>query len=148
VVFAPEDLDHTVAESIASKSFTMTLMGIFAGLALILAAIGIYGVLSYLVGQRTQEIGVRMALGARPVQVLRLILQDGIRLTLRGVLIGALAALILTRWMESVLFGVSPTDPVTFISVAALLSAVALLACYVPARRAMRVNPLEALRHE
>jgi ABC-type antimicrobial peptide transport system permease subunit len=137
-----------VANTIAGKTFTMTLLGIFAALALVLAAIGMYGVLSYLVGQRTQEIGVRMALGAQPMQVLRLIFRDGVRLTVSGVVIGAVAALILTRGMTSVLFGVKPTDPVTFISVAAVLSAVALLACYVPARRAMKVNPLEALRHE
>jgi len=100
------------------------------------------------VGQRTQEIGVRMALGARPATVLRMVLRDGAKMTLTGVAIGALAALALTRLMSSVLFGVSPTDPLTFIAVAGLLCGVALLACYIPARRAMKVNPVIALRYE
>jgi len=126
----------------------MTLLTLFAGLALVLASIGIYGVLSYLVGQRTQEIGVRMALGAKQSDVLRMVLGDGARMTLVGVIIGVVAALVLTRLMASMLFGVKPTDPVTFVGVAAVLFAVALLACYVPARRAMNVNPVEALRHE
>jgi len=126
----------------------MTLLTLFAGLALVLASIGIYGVLSYLVGQRTQEIGVRMALGAKQSDVLRMVLEDGARMTLVGIIIGVVAALILTRLMASMLFGVKPTDPVTFVGVAAVLFAVALLACYVPARRAMNVNPVEALRHE
>ncbi|HET6935317.1 MAG TPA: FtsX-like permease family protein, partial [Candidatus Angelobacter sp.] len=148
VLFGAEDMEKTVANSISSKRFTMALLAIFAGLALLLASIGIYGVLSYLVGQRTQEIGVRMALGARPATVLQMILRDGARMTLIGVVIGAVAALALARLMSSVLFGVSPNDPLTFLAVAALLSAVALLACYVPARRAMKVNPVIALRYE
>ncbi len=148
VVFDAQDMEKTVANSISSKRFTMALLAIFAGLALLLASIGIYGVLSYLVGQRTQEIGVRMALGARPATVLQMILRDGARMTLIGVVIGAVAALALARLMSSVLFGVSPNDPLTFLAVAALLSAVALLACYVPARRAMKVNPVIALRYE
>ncbi|HEY6253508.1 MAG TPA: FtsX-like permease family protein, partial [Candidatus Angelobacter sp.] len=148
VAFHMENMQQSVLDTIAGKSFTMTLLAVFAGLALVLASIGIYGVLSYLVGQRTQEIGVRMALGAQRSDVLRIILGDGARMTLTGVAIGVVAALGLTRLMSSVLFGVNPTDPITFIGVAAVLCAVALLACYVPARRAMNVNPVVALRHE
>jgi predicted permease len=148
VLFAPEDMQQTVANSISSKRFTMALLGVFAGLALLLASIGIYGVLSYLVGQRTQEIGVRMALGAQPADVLRMVLRDGARMTLLGVGIGVIAALLLTRLMTSLLFGVSPNDPLTFVAVAASLCLVSLIACYVPARRAMGVNPIIALRYQ
>jgi predicted permease len=148
VVFAAQDMAKTVAESIAGKRFTMVMLAIFAALALLLAAIGIYGVLSYLVGQRIPEIGIRMALGAQQSDVLRMVLRDGARMTLAGVGIGVVAALGLTRLMSSMLFGVSPTDPLTFAAVAALLCAIAVLACYVPARRAMKVDPMMALRHE
>ncbi|HEY6308646.1 MAG TPA: ABC transporter permease [Candidatus Angelobacter sp.] len=148
VVFGAEDMEKTVADSIASKRFTMALLVIFAALAVLLAGIGIYGVLSYLVGQRIPEIGIRMALGAQQSDVLRMILRDGARMTLAGVAIGVVAALVLTRLMASMLFGVSPTDPLTFAAVTALLCLIALLACYVPARRAMKVDPLVALRHE
>ncbi len=148
VVFNSEDMEKTVADSIAGKRFTMTLLAVFAALALSLAAIGIYGVLSYLVGQRVPEIGIRMALGAQQFDVLRMILKDGARMTLAGVGIGLIAALALTRLMSSMLFGVSPTDPFTFVAVAALLCLIALVACYVPARRAMKVDPMMALRHE
>jgi len=148
VAFDAEQMDETVARSIASKRFSMTLLAVFAGLALLLASIGIYGVLSYLVGQRTQEIGVRMALGAERFHVLRMILTDGARMTLLGIGIGVLAALGLTRLMSSMLFGVKATDPPTFIIVAFTLCAIALLACYVPARRAMKVDPTVALRYE
>src|SRR5437588_12090317 len=148
VVFSPEPLEQIVAHSIGQKRFAMTLLAAFAGIALLLASIGIDGVLSYLVGQRTQEIGVRMALGARPIDVLGMVLRDGARMTLLGIAIGMIAALALTRLMASVLFGVSPTDPLTFTGVALSLCAIALLACYVPAHRATRVNPVIALRHE
>ncbi|MGI9073534.1 MAG: ABC transporter permease [Bryobacteraceae bacterium] len=148
VVFDAEQMDETVSNSIASKRFTMMLLATFAGLALLLASIGIYGVLSYLVGQRTQEIGVRMALGAGRTDVLRMILTDGARMTLLGIGIGIAAALGLTHLMSSMLFGVKATDPPTFIIVAFTLGAVALLACYVPARRAMKVDPMLALRYE
>jgi ABC-type antimicrobial peptide transport system permease subunit len=141
-------MDETVARSIGQKRFTMTLLAAFAGIALLLASVGIYGVLSYLVGQRTQEIGVRMALGAQRLDVLTMVLGDGARMTLAGVGIGMVAALGLTRLMASMLFGVKPTDPLTFGGVAVLLCAIALLACYVPARRAMRVDPMVALRRE
>ena len=117
-------------------------------LALMLASIGIYGVLSYMVGQRTKEIGVRMALGAQKLDVLRLVMKDGAQMTLAGIVLGVAGALGLTRLMGSMLFGVKPTDPLTFTVVAGLLIAVAMLACYVPAHRAMKVDPTEALRHE
>jgi predicted permease len=148
VVHNPEDMEKTVADSISNKRFTMTLLGVFALLALLLASIGIYGVLSYMVGQRTKEIGVRLALGAQKFDVLRMVLKDGARMTLAGILIGLAGALALTRLMGTMLYGVRPTDPLTFISVAALLAAIAMLACYVPARRAMKVDPMEALRHQ
>jgi predicted permease len=148
VVHNPEDMEKTVADSISSKRFTMTLLGVFALLALLLASIGIYGVLSYMVGQRTKEIGVRMALGAQRFDVLRMVLKDGARMTMVGIMLGLAGALGLTRLIRSMLYGVKPTDPLTFISVASLLGAIAMLACYVPARRAMKVDPIEALRHE
>ena len=148
VVFSPESMDAVVAHSIAQKRFSMTLLAVFAGIALLLASIGIYGVLSYLVGQRTQEIGVRMALGAQRFDVLQMVLSDGVRMTLFGVGIGIVAALALTRLMSSMLFGVKPTDPITFAGVAVILCGIALLACYVPARRAMNVDPIVALRYE
>lgn len=148
VVYSPEPLEETVAHSIGQKRFSMTLLAAFAGIALLLASVGIYGVLSYLVEQRTQEIGVRMALGAQRLDVLRMILGDGARMALVGVGIGLVAALVLTRFMESMLFGVKPTDPITFLGVAVVLCGIALLACYVPARRAMKVDPIEALRYE
>lgn len=148
VVHSSEDMEKTVSDSVAGKRFSMVLLGIFAVLALLLAGIGIYGVLSYMVGQRTKEIGVRMALGAQQSDVLGLVMRDGARMTLVGIIIGLVAALALTRLMSSMLFGVKPTDPVTFVAVAGLLCAIAMFACYVPARRAMRVDPIEALRHQ
>jgi ABC-type antimicrobial peptide transport system permease subunit len=143
-----ETQDEMVARSIASQRFSVVLLSIFAGLALLLASIGIYGVLSYLVGQRTHEIGVRMALGAQHVDVLRIVLTDGARMIVLGALIGAVAALALTRLMSSMLFHVTPTDPVTFTAVAAFLCGTGLVACYVPAYRATRVDPMVALRSE
>lgn len=148
VVFDGLTMDRVVGNTIAAKRFAMTLLAAFAGIAVLLAAIGIYGVLSYLVGQRTREIGVRMALGARPVDVLRMVLADGVRMTIAGVGIGLVAALGLTQLMSSMLVRVKPTDPLTFIAVAFLLGAIALMACLVPAQRAMRVDPLVALRYE
>lgn len=146
--FEGETMESVVADSIARQRFTMILFSGFAMIALLMAAVGIYGVLSYVVGQRTQEIGIRMALGAQRGDVLRAFLGDGVRLTLIGIAIGAAAALVLTRLMSSMLFEVKPTDPLTFAGVAILLCLIALLACYIPARRAASVDPLQALRSE
>src|SRR6266851_1424507 len=148
VIHHPEDMTKTVADSIEGKRFTMVLLGVFATLALLLASIGIYGVLSYMVGQRTREIGVRMALGAQRVDVLQMVLRDGARMTVIGIIIGIAAAIALTRLMSGMLFGVKPFDPATFVSVSVLLSLVALFACYMPARKAMKVDPMEALRQQ
>jgi len=148
VIHSSEDMEKTVADSVAGQRFSMALLGIFAALALVLAAIGIYGVLSYMVGQRTREIGVRMALGAQQLDVLRLVMKDGAQMTAIGLAIGLIASFGLTRLMRSMLFGVKPSDPLTFIAVAALLSVIAMLACYLPAQRAMKVDPIEALRQE
>jgi predicted permease len=148
VVFEPHAYDEIIAGSLTERRFSMVLLGIFAALALVLSSIGIYGVLSYLVGQRTHEIGIRIALGAQRRDVLKLVLGEGTKTALIGVAIGLVAALGLTRLMASVLYGVSATDPLTFAAVAIVLTAVALAACYIPARRAMRVDPIIALRYE
>ena len=148
VVYSVQTLDEVVSNSFAARRLSMILLGIFAALALLLACVGIYGVVSYLVGQRIHEIGVRLALGAQREDILRLILGHGAKMALAGIIIGAAAALGLTRLMASQLFGVSPRDPFTFVAVAALLLIVALVACYIPARRAMRVDPMVALRYE
>jgi putative ABC transport system permease protein len=124
------------------------LSGAFGVLAMLLAAIGLYGVMAYIVGGRTREIGTRMALGAQSSDVFKLVVGQGMALALVGVGVGLVAALALTRVLSSVLYGVSATDPLTFAAVAALLAAVALLACYLPARRATKVDPMEALRYE
>jgi putative ABC transport system permease protein len=123
-------------------------LGVFGFLAVLLAALGIYGLISYSVNHRVREIGVRMALGARPRDVLRQLLREGMRLAAWGVALGLLAAAAVSRAVSGLLFGISSRDPVTFAAVPLLLAGVALLACYVPARRATRVDPLTALRHE
>jgi ABC-type antimicrobial peptide transport system permease subunit len=148
VIHHPEDMTRTVADSIENKRFAMALLAVFAMLALLLASIGIYGVLSYMVGQRTREIGVRMALGAQRLDVLRMVLRDGSRMTVIGIGIGVAAAIALTRLMADMLFGVKPLDPATFVCVPLVLALVALFACYMPARKAMKVDPMEALRQQ
>jgi putative ABC transport system permease protein len=136
------------AESVAPERLNLALLSIFAGIALVLAIVGIYGVMSYSVTQRTHEIGIRMAIGAQPRDVFRMILGQGMILALIGVAIGLVGAFALTRLMATMLFGIEPTDPTTFAAIAILLTAVALVACYIPGRRATRVNPLESLRYE
>jgi predicted permease len=148
VVYNVKTMDEVVSNSLAARRLSMILLSVFAALALVLACVGIYGVISYLVGQRTYEIGVRMALGAQPRDVSRLIIGHGMRMALIGVAIGAVAALGLTRLMASQLFGVGAHDPLTFAGVAMLLIIVAVAACYIPARRAMKVDPVVALRCE
>jgi len=141
-------MDGVINDSLAARRFSMLLLAVFAAIALLLSSIGIFGVISYVVSQRTHEIGVRMALGAQRMDVLRLMVGGGMRLTLIGVGIGVVVALLATQLMRDMLFGVSATDPMTFAGVAVVLSCVALLACYLPARRAMRVDPMVALRYE
>jgi putative ABC transport system permease protein len=141
-------VDQVLAQSIARPRFNMLLITILAGVALVLAAVGIYGVISYSVSQRTHEIGVRMALGATAGDVQRLVVRQGMLLAGVGLGLGLLAAFGLTRVMASLLFGVSVTDPVTYLGLALLLGVIALLACYIPARRATKVNPVVALRAE
>jgi len=147
-VFDVKTMDERISESLATRRAPMVLAAVFAAVALVLAAIGIYGVLAYSVSQRIPELGVRMAMGASREQVFKLVLSQGARLTAIGVGGGALAAFGLTRLMQSLLFGVEPADPVVFVAVLVALAAVAMLACFLPARRATRVDPLEALRYE
>ena len=141
-------MDELIAVSLAQQRFNMLLLGLFAALALILAAVGIYGAMAYAVNQRTHEIGIRTALGAQRRDVLRLVMRDGAKIALFGIASGIAGALALTRLMASLLFEVKPTDPATFADVAILLALVVLAACYIPARRATRVDPMVALRYE
>jgi putative ABC transport system permease protein len=147
-VFGVETMDDVLSAEVASQRFNAFAIAAFAGLAVLLAAVGIYGVTAYAVSQRTHEIGLRIALGAEPGNVLRLILNQGLRLALIGVALGLAASFALTRLMTGLLFGVKPSDPETFAFVTAALLAVALVACYIPARRAMRLDPMVALRYE
>jgi putative ABC transport system permease protein len=141
-------MDAVISRSTASRRFVLALVGSFAALALVLSAIGIYAVLAYSVTRRTHEIGVRMALGARGGDVLRLVLGQGLRVTAIGIVIGVAGALGLTRFLQSLLYGVQPTDPPTFMAVLLLLVSVSVAASYLPAKRAMRVDPMAALRCE
>ena len=141
-------MDEVLVQSTARNRFNMVLLRIFASLAMLLAAIGIYGVMSYAVGQRVHEIGIRMALGARAGDVLSLVLRQGLSLVVMRIVIGLMGAVWLTEAMKSLLFGVSPNDPPTFAIVSALLLAVAAAATYIPAHRATKVDPIVALRYE
>jgi predicted permease len=143
-----QTLDQQLAQSVSTQRFSMTLLALFGGLALSLAAIGVYGVTAYTAAQRTHEVGVRRALGAQPADIVKLVLSEGLRLGLVGVVVGIACALALTRVMRNLLYGVSATDPITFFAVSAVLVGVALAACYLPARRAARVDPIVALRFE
>ena len=148
VIADAQTMNEVIAESLAQRRFAMIVLGAFAAAALLLASLGIYGVISYLVGQRTHEIGIRVALGASRRQIMSLVLGHGMKMTLAGVALGLVAAFGLTRLMRTLLYGVGATDPVTFAIIAVLLMLVALLACYIPARRATKVDPLVALRNE
>jgi putative ABC transport system permease protein len=143
-----DTMEQFFSRSIAIRRYNMLLIGIFAVLAILLSVVGIYGVMSYSVTQSTREIGVRMALGAQQSDVLKLILGNGMMLTAAGVVLGLVAAFGLTRLMASLLFGVSATDTLVFASVALLLTSISMLACYLPARRATKVDPMVALRYE
>ena len=143
-----QTLNQQLAQSVSTQRFSMTLLGLFAGLALTLAGIGVYGVTAYMAAQRTHEVGVRMAMGAQPADIMRLVLAEALRLGVVGVLAGVAGALLLTRVMRNLLYGVSASDPLTLLAVSALLIGVALAACYLPAWRVARVDPIVALRHE
>jgi putative ABC transport system permease protein len=147
-LFRARTMQQVVTDNMQDTSLQTALLGTFAALGLVLAAVGIYGVMAYLVTQRTHEIGIRIALGALPRDILGLVVGKGLTLTLAGVALGLAGALALTRVLASLLYGVKPTDPATYASVILLLTAVALAACYIPARRAMRVDPMVALRDE
>ena len=148
VIFGPRTMNEVIAGSLAARRFVMILLESFSIVALLLASIGLYGVISYLVGQRTHELGIRLALGAQASDVLRLVLGHGMKMALSGVALGLVAAVGLTRLMANMLFGIGATDPATFTIIALLLTTVALAACFVPARRATKVDPMVALRHE
>jgi putative ABC transport system permease protein len=141
-------MDERIGRSLSSRRFNMVLLALFAGLALTLAAVGIYGIVAYSVTERTHEIGVRVALGAQRRDVIAMVIGQGMAMTVTGTAVGIAASAALARVMSSLLFGVSAVDPATFVAIPLLLIAVALAACYVPARRATRVDPLQTLRSE
>jgi ABC-type antimicrobial peptide transport system permease subunit len=141
-------MQDLLAATVAMRRFSMLLLAVFAALALVLAAVGIYGVMSYAVSRRTQEIGIRVALGAQTGDIQRMVIGRGVRLALAGTLLGLSGAFGAARLLVSMLYGVRPADPAVFLGVSGLLIAVALLACWIPARRAMRVDPIIALRYE
>ncbi|MGH9498859.1 MAG: ABC transporter permease [Terriglobales bacterium] len=148
IIYGPESMDEIISQSLGARRFSMILLGVFASLALLLAGVGIYGVIAYVVGERTREMGIRMALGAQRSDILWLILRQGGALAGAGVVVGIISSLGLARFMTDLLYGVRATDPLTFLAVAILLSLVALAACCVPALRAARVDPMVALRYE
>ena len=148
IIYNPQTMNEAIAGSLSSRRFAMVLLDSFAVLALLMASLGLYGVISYLVARRTQELGIRIALGAQSWSVLRLVLRDGLQMALAGVGVGLVAALGMTRLLAKMLYGVSTTDPATFIAISSGLILIALLACYFPARRATKVDPLIALRYE
>ena len=141
-------MEQVLDEDTSQRRFESFVMSVFAGLALVLASIGLFGVLASLVNQRTQEIGIRMALGARTKDVLGMVLNEGFRMVTLGVIIGVAGGIALSRYLSSLFFGVSPANPVTYIEVALLMIVIALIACLLPAWRAIRVNPMTALRYE
>jgi putative ABC transport system permease protein len=147
-VYDVRTAEDLMTASLGSRRFNMYLLACFASMALLLACVGLFGVMAYLVSQRTHDIGVRLALGAAPASVLGMVLKQGLALTTAGVMIGILGGLAVTRWMRTLLYAIEPTDAVTFVSVPVLLVLVSIVACYLPARRAMRVDPLTALRSE
>jgi putative ABC transport system permease protein len=147
-VFEVRTMDEVVAKYLEQRRFALELLGVFAGVALLLASIGIYGVMAYTFSQRTNEIGIRMAMGAQRGDILKIAVGEGALIVAFGLAAGLAGSLVLTRFLQTMLFDVKPTDPITFAGISALLAAVALAACFVPARRAARVDPLVALRHE
>jgi putative ABC transport system permease protein len=147
-VHSVSSMDEIIARSMADRRFALELLGIFAAVALLLAAVGIYGVMAYSFSQRTHEIGIRIALGAQRLDIFRMAVVEGMQLVAIGLVVGLIGAAALTRFVRTMLFGVRPSDPVTFAATSAALAAVAFLACYIPARRATRVDPLVALRDE
>jgi putative ABC transport system permease protein len=147
-VYGAQTLDDAVSTSLAERRFSMEIVACFAATALLLAALGIYGVISYIVSERTQEIGIRLALGARRGTILQMVLRQGLGLAMAGAGLGLVGSVIVSHLMAGLLYGVMPTDPLTFVGVTLVLTGVALAACYIPARRAMRVDPMIALRYE
>jgi putative ABC transport system permease protein len=147
-MFAVRTMNEVVSKSLADRRFALVVLALFAGVALLLASIGIYGVMAYTFSQRTHEIGIRVALGAQRNDILRMALGEGVILVAVGLGVGLIGALVVTRFLRAMLFSVTPTDPLTFLAIALLLATAALLACFIPARRATEVDPLVALREE
>ena len=141
-------MDELVAKYLEQRRFALELLGVFAAVALLLASIGIYGVMAYTFSQRTNEIGIRMAMGAQRADILKIAVSEGAMVIVFGVAAGLAGSFVLTRFLQTMLFNVKPTDPITFAAISGLLATVALAACFVPARRATQVDPLVALRHE